>query len=135
MTFEELDARFPNGFDDAYIDALSVDYQNRTAEIHLNLRQNPSDSPDAEEYQPAVLRLHRFYYFVIEAPDIRHLSYPWRSIQFNAYSEDPIQFPQFESLKAKLPPDAFCCRFFVHDWNAFIHIAAEQCEFSSSAHP
>ncbi len=45
MTFEELDALYPNGFDDAYIDSVGVNYQNRTAELQLNLRRNPPGGP------------------------------------------------------------------------------------------
>jgi len=130
MTFEELDALYPNGFADAYIDSLVINYKNRSAEVRLNLRRNPPDSPNAQEYQIAVLRLHGFYYFSIDQPDIERLWYPWRAIQINGYSEDPKQFPLFEHLKTKLSLNAFCCRFYVHDWNSFIHIAAKDADFS-----
>jgi hypothetical protein len=130
MTFEELDQRFPNGFDDAEIISLTLDYQNRTAQLQLNLRGNPPDSPNRDEYQRAVLLLNGFYYFVIEPPDADHLWYPRRSIQVNGYPEDVSQFPLFEHLKPKLSGDAFCCRFYVHDWNSFIHIAAKDAQFS-----
>lgn len=130
MTFEELDALYPNGFYDAYIDCLRVDYKNRAAELQLNLRRNPPDGPNADEYQRAVLVLRGFYYFVIEPPDTDHLWYPARSIQINGSPEDTSQFPLFEHLKAKLPAGAFCCRFYVHDWNSFIHIAAKEVQLS-----
>jgi len=44
--------------------------------------------------------------------------------------EDPSECPLLESLKPALPFGAFCCRFYVHDWNSFIHIAAENAQFS-----
>ena len=130
MTFEELDQRYPNGFVDAEIASLIVDYQNRTATLHLNLRGNSPDSPDRNVYERAVLVARQFYYFSIEPPDPDHLFYPKRSIQIDGYSEDPRQFPLFEQLKPKLSAGAFCCRFFVHDWNSFIHLAAETGQFS-----
>lgn len=131
MTFEELDDRFPNGFDDAEITCLTVDYQNRTATLHLNLRGNSPDSTDRGVYERAVLIARDFYYVSIEPPDPDHLFYPKRSmIQINGYSEDPKQFPLFEQLKPKLSAGAFCCRFFVHDWNSFIHLAAQAGQFS-----
>ena len=92
MTFEELDALYPNGFDDAYIDSLCVDYGNRTAELQLNLRGNPPDGPNEDEYRRAVLLLRGFYYFVIEPPDADHLWYPVRSIQINGYPKTPVNF-------------------------------------------
>lgn len=130
MTFEELDQRFPNGLDDAEITGMSLDYQNRTAKLHLNVRGNPPDSPNHDEYRRAWLLLNGFYYLVIEPPDADHLWYPQRSIQVNGYPEDVSQFPLFGDLKSKQPGDAFCCRFYVHDWNSFIHIAARDAQFS-----
>ena len=131
MTFEELDQRYPNGFVDAEITSLILDYQNRTATLYLNLRGNSPDSPDRNVYERAVLIAREFYYFSIEPPDPDHLFYPKRSrIEVNGYSEDPSQFPLFEQLKPKLSAGAFCCRFFVHDWNSFIHIAARDAQFS-----
>lgn len=128
MTFEELDALYPNGFVDAYLEKLSLDYQNRTAELRIILRGNPPDSP--REYGRAVLSLRRFYYFVIEPPDDEHLSYPVRPIQMDGFPEDPSHFPLFEYAKPGLSAGAFCCRLYVHDWNSFIHVAARDAEFS-----
>lgn len=131
MTFEELDQRFPNGFDDAEITSLTVDYQGRVVKIQLNLRCNLPDSSNRDEYTRAVLTVREFYYFSIEPPDADHLFYPGRSkITFDGLPEDPHTFPLFGHLKSKLPVGAFCCRFYVHDWNSFIHMAATDAEFS-----
>lgn len=130
MTFEELDALYPNGFDDAEIVSVSLDYRNRTAELQLNLRGNPPDSPNEDEYQQAILVLRGFYYFVMEPPDADHLWYPERLVQVNGYPEDASQFPLFQHLKPKLSAGAFCCRFYVHDWNSFIHVAARDAQLS-----
>lgn len=130
MTFEELDALYPNGFVDAEIGSLSLDYHNHTAELQLNLRGNSCDSPNHDEYQRAVLLLRGFYYFVIKEPDSDHLWYPEGPVQVNGYPEDASQFPLFQLLKPKLSDGAFCCRFYVHDWNSFIHVAARDAQFS-----
>jgi hypothetical protein len=129
MTFEELDQRYPNGFDDAYITSLIIDYENRTAIVHLSLRGNMPDSPNKNEYSRAVLAVDGFYYFSVDPPDSDHLFYPGRSkITVDGLPED--DFPLFEVLKPRLPVGAFCCRFFVHDWNSFTHIAAKDARFS-----
>jgi len=130
MTFEELDALYPNGFDDAEIEKLVLDYRNRTVEMQVNLRRNLPDRSNCDEYQRAILLLRRFYYFVTEPPDADHLLYPERPIQVTGYPEDAKQFPIFEHLKSKLSSSAFCCRFYVHDWNSFIHIAASDAQLS-----
>src|SRR5208282_4722131 len=123
--------RFPNGFVDAEILGLAVDYETRTATIQLNLRGNLPDSPDRDVYGRGMLTLRDFYYFSIESPDADHLFYPKRSsMQADGHPEDPSQFPLFDHLKPKLYAGAFCCRFFVHDWNSFIHVAAKNADFS-----
>ncbi len=130
MTFEEFDSKYANGFDDAEITGLTVDYKNRTVTIHLNLRRNSPGSPTAHEYTKATLHLVRFYYLSVEPPDADHLHYPSQSkITVDGLSEDPTVFPPFAKLKEKLPVGAFCCRFYVHDWNSFIHVAAQNAEF------
>jgi len=130
MTFEELDHTYPNAFDDAELTSLTLNYEHRTARIELSVRGNPPDSPNSDEYKRAVLLLNEFYYFVIEPPDREHLWYPQRSMQVDGYPEDAKQFPLFNDLKPKLTEHAFCCRFYVHDWNAFIHMAADNAQFS-----
>jgi hypothetical protein len=133
MTFEELDQRFPNGFDDAEITGLTIDYSTRKATVQLNLRGNLPEKPNSDEYRHAVLTLHRFYYFSIEPPDPDHLFSPERSkITVDGMPDDPHQFPLFERLRTTMPVGTFCCRFYVHDWNSFIHVAAQNAEFSWS---
>ncbi len=132
MTFEELDQRFPNGFDDAEITGLSSDYRNRTATLEMNLRGNLPDSPDSQVYRRATLTINGFYYFSIEPPDPDHLFHSDASskITVDGLPEDPQKFPLFAHLKPALPQTAFCCRFYVHDWNSFIHIAGKEAQFS-----
>jgi hypothetical protein len=130
MTFEDLDRRFPNGLDDAEITAIAVDYEKRLATLRLNMRGNPPDSSDRDVYAPAVLRASGIYYVSIEPPDPEHLSHPKRDkITVDGLPEDPRDFPLLNDLKKKAATGAFCCRFFVHDWNSFIHIAAADAEF------
>jgi hypothetical protein len=130
VTFEELEEKYPNGFYDANITSLNLDYKNRTAKLCLSLRGNAPDGPGRDEYKRAVLTVNGFYYFVIEPPDNDHLWYPQRPIQVTGHPEDVSLFPLSEHVKEKLSPDAFCCRFYVHDWNSFIHIAARNAELT-----
>jgi hypothetical protein len=131
MTFDELDQRFPNGFDDAEITGIVIDYRGRTATFQLNLRGNPPDSPERDVYAHAVLKTRGIYYVSIEPPDRDHLFYAQHGkITVDGLPEDPQHFAPFGHLKPTLPAGAFCCRFFVHDWNSFIHIAAADAEFS-----
>ena len=130
MTFDELDARYPNGFNDAELRTVSVDYQNRTAELRLKMRGNPPDSKTANEYSEAVLQLAGLCYCSIEPPDSEHLWCPQRPVQVDGLPEDAADFPLLTYVQSKFGRDCFCCRLFVHDWNSFIHIAAAKAEFA-----
>jgi hypothetical protein len=129
MTFEELDARYANGFSDARLLRIEVDYAARTAEIRFSMRLAMPDSSDAAEYSLTRLRLENLHYLVIEAPDeasrLQHLGKP---ITVDGLPEDGEKFPLFTELGAK--EEAFCCRLFVHDWNSFIHVAAATAGFT-----
>ena len=129
MTFEELDRQFPNGLDDAEITGISIGYSDHTATILIGMRGNPPDHPDRDVYAPAALMLRGVFYFSIEPPDDDHvLGREKDKITVDGFSEDE-EFPLFRHVKSKLPPDAFCCRFFVHDWNSFIHLASAEATF------
>lgn len=131
MTFEELDSKFPNGLDDAEITYITVDYAKRTAKFQFNMRGNLPESPDRDVYSKAVLTTHDVHYLSIEPPDAEHLFGTKRQkITVDGLPEDANSFPLFKQLSPKMPSEAFFCRFFVHDWNSFIHIGASSAEFS-----
>ena len=129
MTFEELDSQFPNGFDDAEIMKISIDYSHQTANLIIRMRGNPPDHPDRDVYSSAALELGGMLYFSIEPPDDDHvLGRAEGKITVDGLPEDE-EFPLFRQIKSKLPSDGFCCRFFVHDWNSFIHLASAKARF------
>lgn len=122
MTFEDLDRRFPNGFDDAEITLITVDYEKRLATLQLNLRGNPPDSLDRDVYEPAVLKASGIYYLAIEPPDFDHLSYPKRDrITVDGLRRSarfpPVQSPQTEASCRSLLLPLFRSRLeFVHSY-------------------
>jgi hypothetical protein len=129
MTFEELDSQYPNGFCDARITGIDIDYAKRTATVHLSLRRNMPESQDRDLYSRAVLTTRNFYYVSVEPPDSDHLFYPSNgNITVDGFTEDAEQFSLVKKLEGTLPVGAFVCRLFVHDWNSFIRIAAPEAE-------
>ena len=126
MTFEEMDAKYPDGFTDADLVRIVVDYAARTAALHLSLRGKPADAPERNVYEAALLEVRGLYYLAIEAPDREHISSPAQGkVVVDGFPEDANGFEPFRALQPRLPAGAFCCRLFVHDWNSFIHIAGE----------
>jgi hypothetical protein len=125
MTFEELDREYPNGFDDAEISEVMIDYAQRTATLQLNMRPNGPDSAERDVYSTAVLTVQGPYYLSIDPPDIDHLFGPERKvITVDGLPDDAVAFPQLGCVQSRASSGGFYCRFFVHDWNSFIHIGA-----------
>jgi hypothetical protein len=130
MTFEELEHILPNGFHDAKIERVAIDYVQRSASVLMQLLTGTPDSVPDVDYRAATLTFTGLGYLVIEPPDP---TYPFmrRSAALNVagYSEDPASFP-CDAILADAPVKLTRCRFFVHDWNAFVHVAAEGMELS-----
>jgi hypothetical protein len=51
MTFDELDQQLQNGFHDAVIEAVALDYANRSAVITMQFSVGRPDGPDPDEYR------------------------------------------------------------------------------------
>jgi hypothetical protein len=125
MTFDELDGRYANGFVDTKLEAIRVDYAMCAAELQLRLRL---EEPGDNTYSAATLRLSGLHYFVVEAPDgAERLDAAQRGLTVDGLAEDAKKFQLAEKFVKR--EGEFCCRFFVHDWNSFIHVAAVSAEF------
>ena len=120
MILDELAERLGTYFHDGQLLAFSLDVSTRLATVDLMLWVS-SDSPDAtdnETLRSAQLVLVDVAYFVVESPD---RDYPYGDA-------GPVMIDLAESDPDRgLPPTAdgyFAARFFVCDWNSFIHFSA-----------
>lgn len=133
MTLDELNRKLPNGFHDAEISAIELDYVAGTAKFRLSLLIGwPEDSePERNAYQEAKMKLTGLCFCSIGPPSP---TYPFvlsgRPILVSGDSAKPDHLPELPGLSAKFPPGTWCFRFFVDDWNAFIYIAARDVEFA-----
>lgn len=131
MTFEHLDRQLPNGFHDARLRRVDINYGDRTARLHMSFWVGDLDGPNREDYKDGTLNVDGLCYYAIEAPDP---TYPFMRtgspINVAGYPEDLEKFPALNGLLSVLPKGVTCYRFFVHDWNSFIHIAARDVQLS-----
>ncbi len=127
MTMDELAASLPNGFHDARLSTLSVDYSNREAVLNLdiwvgNLRAKADD--DRETYRQAQISLSGLLFWVSEPPDA---AYPYQHdgpLMIDVGAMQDFAKPASITLPP-IPNDAFANWIFVRDWNAFIFLAAK----------
>jgi hypothetical protein len=135
MTFEELDNELPNGFHDAQLHDLTIDYVRGTMTLRMIFWVGKMKGPNREERRPGELRITGLYLCAMDPPDPSYRYAP-HGAALNV-SGDPAKadtFPALEKLSPAIPPGVSCYRFFVHEWNSFINIAAKDVQLSWTKH-
>jgi len=117
MTLLELAASLPNGLHDAEITELSLSFRERVIRITVDVWIGDMAAPRErlEEYRPALIELSDFEYCILDRPDA---TYPYktnRELTIDVTAADP---------SVALAGEGSACRFWVGDWNSFIHIRA-----------
>jgi hypothetical protein len=131
VTLEELEDNLPNGFHDAEIFSLELNYAAGTAKFRMNLLVGwPDDTkPERDSYQEASLVVRGLCFCSIDPPSSTYPFLPdGKPICVSGDPAKPDTLPSLPDLAAKFPSGAWCHRFFVTDWNAFIHIAGRDAE-------
>jgi len=122
MTLEELGAELPNGLHDARLWDFSSDELRAQANFVLDVwlgDLHAANTADRERRRRGRLELTGLTYLVVDGPDPRYPLSKGSPVQIDpcAADDDPERARQ-------IPPGGFAGRFFVTEWNAFIHFAA-----------
>jgi hypothetical protein len=131
MTFKELEQMLPNGFHDAKIQQVTIAYAEHSATIVMHISFGTPESANPDEYRQGTLRIDGLCYFAVDPPDPTYPFLGVRSpINVSGYPEDPAKFAVLKDLLSVMPNGVTCYRFFVHEWNSFVHIAAKDVRIS-----
>lgn len=125
MHLNDIINSLANGFHDAKIYSIAIDYIKRIINIEIDIWIG--DRSFLEAYRRCRLILNGFVYFVVEAPQE---NYPYddnRGLAIDVYEQDYSSFVA-KTLPRKFDSDAFAYRMYVGDWNSFIHFAAVDAE-------
>jgi hypothetical protein len=122
MNIDQLQEDLPHGFHDSLLRAFSSDMTERRAEFVLDVWVGDLHSDvtaERERYRPARLELLGLGYLVVDERGSRHAHFDLSPLQVDvcAADDDPERARQ-------VPEGGFAGRFFVTEWNAFIHFAA-----------
>jgi hypothetical protein len=122
MTLEELEADLPNGLHDAHLWDFSSDAAAGQADFILDVwlgDLHADHTADRERRRRGRLELSGLTYLVVDDADPRYPLSKGLPVQIDpcAADDDPERARQ-------IPPGGFAGRFFVTEWNAFIHFAA-----------
>ena len=121
MTLEQVEDSLPDGFHDALLFGLSVDYEKRICTLRIEV-----DVGQTERRVDVILS--GLFYCLVEAPDA---SYPFSSSDSVCVSGGETTerlLPTIGALRSKAPQGTFFYSFFVNQWNSFIHVAATGAE-------
>src|SRR5687767_12188348 len=74
MTIFELAETLPNGFHDAEVQTISLDYRRRTVNMQMEVWIGTMDDPEAirETYRRAEVTVEGFHYCALDLPDERY---------------------------------------------------------------
>lgn len=124
MNIDELEVGLPNGLHDALLRTYSADLDEQRAEFILDVWVGDLHSSvlaERERRRAARLELLGLAYLVIDDLDPRYLAFGGASLQIDSCAAD-----ENGDRARQVPPDGFAGRFFVTEWNAFIHFAARE---------
>lgn len=121
MRIEELERSLPNGFHDAVLHSFSTAPERQVAEFVIDLSIGSPGDPSfrRDAYRSARLLLTGVSYLAIDPPGPGASIGGSRASMFDLVEADPAV-----SAQTPGPVGGFSARFFVADWNAFIHFAA-----------
>lgn len=126
MTFEELDQASPNGFHDAEIYSIAIDYGAAAVTLDMNFWIGDLEGSNREECRRGIVKVTGLIFCSIDPPDP---AYPFLTdgspVTVSGDSARSDTCPALAMLLSGFPLGVFCFRFFVNNWNAFIHIAAK----------
>lgn len=122
MNLEELESDLPNGLHDCLLRTFVADPKERRAEFILDIWMgdlHSSATTERERRRRARLELIGLTYLVVDDPDPRYQVPDGSRVQIDACAadDDPERARQ-------VPEGGFAGRFYVTEWNAFIHFAA-----------
>lgn len=136
MTLDELAVSLPNGFHDAIVYTIAIDYLRHQARFDLDIwvgNLDANDSEQREAYKRAELTLSGLEFWATEPPDA---SYPYRQdcLTIDIGPMHALAAPVSSKLPP-IPPDAFANWIFVSEWNAFIYLAAKDAQLAWTGPP
>ena len=145
MTLDQIEQTLPNGFHDAFLCALSVDYVGRTAEMDMEVwvgSMNTDDYQGREAYRRGRLHFPGLLQFTSEVPNHEFLPEETDSltnglsIDMAPAESDSLGREGNEWPDEPLPEGAFQRSFcFTGDANSYLRVAARDAVWTWMSEP
>jgi hypothetical protein len=139
MTFDEVETSLPNGFHDAFLRAVSVDYVGRRAEIELEVWVGSMDTENydqREAYRRGRLQFSGLLLLTADVPNQEFLPAETNGLRVDVAPAGYDQFAKPGWPDEPLPESAFLRSFyFTDEANSFLHIAAQDVNWTWLSEP
>ena len=122
MTIDDIEADLPNGLHDSLLHGFSSSEDERRAEFVLDVWLGDLHSTvvtERERHRRARLELFGVAYLIVEEPDPRYGPFTNSPVQLDVCAADDDA-----DRSRRVPEGGFAGRFFITDWNSFIHFSA-----------
>jgi hypothetical protein len=122
VKIKELEEELPNGFQDAMVSSYTFLEEERRVEIELAVWVGDlwgRDEIGWERYAKARLELLNVLQWEPEAPHPQSYGPLTRSLRIDTYEPEPMKYADLQ-----IPDSAFAGRFYITEWNSFIHFVA-----------
>jgi len=132
MTLDDIENSLTNGFHDAFLQSVNIDYVNREATLILDVWIGDLDAENErlrERYRKGRLKLYQLVYFVVEAPDSNYSYNKPGALWIDSGSLESLKKPPSTQLTKTIPEGTFEHWVFVRNWNSFIYMAAMDAQF------
>lgn len=132
----EIESHLPNGFHDAILESITVNFSSGVARLDLQLFVGDPDAiveEEREAYKKATLCLSDLVYVVIEAPACTDECPKTGPLRIDGGNASADSVPAAARPPKLLPSGAFAYWFFVEHWNSFIHVAARGADLQMDA--
>jgi hypothetical protein len=121
---DDIEAGLPNGLHDSRLHTFSSAAGERRAEFVLDVWVGDLHSTvqtDRERYRRARLELLGLEYLIVEEPDPRYRPGEKSPVQIDSCAADDDA-----DRSRRVPEGGFAGRFFITEWNSYIHFAATE---------
>ncbi len=130
MNLEEIEESLPNGFHDAKLVSIEIDYLHQCAIFKTNILLGMPDEPVEmrDRYMLGTLHFSGVSLIVIDPPAANSAFLQPGAVTFSWSRLDGAEFPQIAKL---LPsqPNLQAYSFYVQDWCSNIHLIARDVSF------
>jgi len=127
-SLREIDYDLPNGFHDAHLEVVTINFASNSAELTLELwvgDLNAETEEEIEVYRRAKLCLADLVYFVIDPPGAGYAPPLGGLLWIDAGDATDESNSEHLKPRSELPDDAFAYWFWVGPWNSHFHVAAK----------